>query len=76
MRRHALQIVIGAGFLLLFGCQNLFVHHAKHEFFRMATLIEVTIVSQTGDARMRPIWNSIDSLLAFWEMRYSQTNPR
>jgi thiamine biosynthesis lipoprotein len=68
------------GVLVLFAvcvqCQQGRIHHEKKQFFRMSTAIEVTVVTGRNDAKLGPLWNSIDSLLVFWDEHYSQNNPR
>lgn len=49
----------------------------KQIFYRMDTVVEVTLVLRKGDAkRVGETWRAIDSFLEQWETRYSQTNPR
>lgn len=76
MKQTLFKIAVGIGLLSLLHCNGHAAHHAKQQFFRMATLVEVTVVSEKDNSRMQPLWNSIDSLLAYWEDHYSQTNPR
>ena len=42
----------------------------------MSTVVEATVVTDQPDAALIPLWNSIDSLLEFWDEHYSQTNMR
>jgi len=63
-------------FVVCVQCQQGRIHHAEKQFFRMSTVIEVTVVTGRSDAALGPLWNSVDSLLAFWDEHYSQNNPR
>ena len=47
----------------------------KHSFFRMDTIIEVTI-SNAGSFKPEPVWSEIDSLLMDWEERFSITSEK
>ena len=49
--------------------------HERHLFFRMDMPTEVTIVNNGRHGNLAPVWRAIDSLLAEWENRYSQTRP-
>lgn len=75
MNKHSAPLGLVILAALLFQCQNPLAHNAKHQFFRMATLVEVTVATKKTDAQMGPLWDSIDSLLVFWEEHFSQTNP-
>jgi FAD:protein FMN transferase len=68
-------ILLTAGVCSLFRCTPP-LHHEKHRFFRMSTMVDVVISSRKSDADLQPVWGSVDSLLALWEERYSQSNPR
>jgi thiamine biosynthesis lipoprotein len=49
----------------------------KHVFYRMDTIIEVTVVMQKKDpGREAALWQRTDSLLENWEKRFSQTDAR
>jgi len=60
---------------LCIHCHKVPFHHAKKQFFRMSTVVEVTVATDRQEAELIPIWDSIDSLLAFWDAHYSQTGP-
>jgi FAD:protein FMN transferase len=52
-------------------------HLAKHVFYRLDTFIEVTVVMHGNDRYQETaLWQRIDSLLADWEQRFSQTDAR
>jgi thiamine biosynthesis lipoprotein len=49
----------------------------KHVFYRMDTIIEVTVVMRQKDrGREAALWRRIDTLLESWEKRFSQTGPQ
>ncbi|MBD3345447.1 MAG: hypothetical protein GF401_10335 [Chitinivibrionales bacterium] len=48
----------------------------KHTFYRMDTIIRITLVAHPDDKRVDSTWTSIDSLLRDWEERFSQTHER
>lgn len=58
------------------NCHRQAPYNAKKHFFHLAAAIEVTVVIDRQETALFPLWNSIDSLLAFWDEHYSQTNPR
>ena len=83
--------IILFAFLFLF-CQKQALHKAKHVFYRMDTVVEVTIVQgksessgiiaylksffiQNDSKNIEHMWERIDSLLADFEIRFSQTHP-
>jgi thiamine biosynthesis lipoprotein len=48
----------------------------KHVFYRMDTVIEVTVVLTKKDsARQTALWQRIEAFLEEWEQRFSQTGP-
>lgn len=50
---------------------------AKQVFYRMDTMVEVTVVLDKKSAPLETtLWQSIDSLLQDWEQRFSQDHPR
>ncbi len=61
--------------VFVFACTQKAPEHHKQTFFRVDTAIDVTIV-QVGKKGLKAIWSRIDSLLADWEKRYSQTAPQ
>ena len=49
----------------------------KHVFYRMDTIVEVTVVMPEKDpGREVALWRRIDSLLESWEQRFSQIDAR
>lgn len=69
--------------VLLVYCQKPALYKAKHIFYRMDTVIEVTIVlSKAGfwtkdyKSEVEDTWKKIDSLLMDFEIRFSQTHPQ
>ncbi|MBD3393863.1 MAG: hypothetical protein GF418_17160 [Chitinivibrionales bacterium] len=70
-RMRAVRIVVQlvlAAVLLACGCRGLI--HAKKTFFRMDTVVHVTIVAPRG-ADLDTVWQGLDSLLESWEQRFS-----
>jgi thiamine biosynthesis lipoprotein len=74
-------------------CQKQALKKAKHVFYRMDTVVEVTIVqgksespgfiafiksffSKNDSKNIENTWEKIDSLLADFEIRFSQTHPK
>jgi thiamine biosynthesis lipoprotein len=67
--------------LLFINCQKKELYSEKHTFYRMDTVINITIVIGTAKNPEKPVsdidsaWNRIDSLLEDFEKRFSQTHP-
>ncbi|MBD3242350.1 MAG: hypothetical protein GF331_17290 [Chitinivibrionales bacterium] len=56
-------------------CTRHELEHAKHRFYRMSTVTEVTVVMPRNHDPA-PVWRRIDSLLASWEQRFSSSGPQ
>ena len=98
MKRY-LRYIILLSILLLVNCQKT-APKAKHIFYRMDTVVEITIVkgnsgssgvidylksiknfiksffAKNDSKNIEYAWKKIDSLLADFEVRFSQTNPQ
>jgi thiamine biosynthesis lipoprotein len=73
MARLARTSLLAALVLLLGRCGS--IRYYKQSFFRMDTLVEVTLAAHSK-RRANAAFSSVDSLLADWEQRFSQTHPR
>ena len=79
--------------ILFICCQKQALKKAKHLFYRMDTVVEVTIVpgksessaliaylknlfTKNDSRNIEYTWEKIDSLLADFEIRFSQTHPK
>ena len=79
--------------ILFICCQKQALKKAKHLFYRMDTVVEVTIVPGKSESsgpiayvksffakddskNIEYTWEKIDSLLADFEIRFSQTHPK
>jgi FAD:protein FMN transferase len=60
---------------MMLQCNPKSMHNSKQEFFRMSMAFDVTIATDINDSELHSLWSSIDSLLAFWEVHYSQSDP-
>jgi len=60
--------------LALLGCAPPPREH--HTFYRMDTVVEVTLVMDKGTPPAASTWAQVDALLKTWEQQFSQTNPR
>lgn len=86
------NLIIICGIIFI-CCQKQALHKAKHLFYRMDTVVEVTIVqgksespdliafikslfSKNDSKNIENTWEKIDSLLADFEIRFSQTHPK
>lgn len=65
-----------AAFLLILtvSCGNRESVHVSRRFFRMDTVVDVTLATSSKTKRLDSTWSSIDSLLTDWGRRYSQTH--
>ncbi|MFH1760822.1 MAG: FAD:protein FMN transferase [bacterium] len=61
--------------VLFLSCSKFSPRHVKHNYFRIDTFTEITIV-QTKQMDMEPVWNGIDLLLLDWEERFSPGNEK
>ncbi len=64
--------------ILLVSCQKDIDIKEKHTFYRMNTIIDITLVVSQRNKNAEKIedtWKKIDSLLSDWEVRFSQTHP-
>lgn len=64
--------LLGAGLL---GCRGHRRIHATGRFYRMDTVVDITLVVPHG-ASVQPTWAAVDSLLKDWEERFGQGHPR
>jgi len=70
-----LRILLVVGAIVLVWCARPRIE--KHVFYRMDTIVEVTVVTRPPDsAAVSVVWRRIDSLLEDWEQRFSQSHPR
>ncbi len=75
--KHAILLVL----MIFLSCQKQpAVFKAKHTFYRMDTVVEVTLVikgkeDKDNKKRVAETWQTIDSLLEDFEVRFSQTHP-
>ncbi len=49
--------------------------HVSRRFFRMDTVVDITIATELKEKELEPTWSALDSLLTDWGQRYSQTHP-
>lgn len=81
MKRYIRYFILLPILLLVF-CQKPGLNKAKHHFYRMDTVIEITLVISEGwfgnksKKKVEEIWKKIDSLLTDFEIRFSQTHPQ
>ncbi len=64
-------------FMLILSCQKTQIGKAKHTFYRMDTVVEVTLVlkgKSDWNNKVEETWKKIDSLLTDFEIRFSQTH--
>lgn len=76
-----MKIALALVLLLLITCSKRQPNSTRHTFYRMDTIINITIVIDTQRNPDKPVsdidstWNMVDSFLADWEKRFSQTHP-
>ena len=70
-KRHTLLLIIICISAIIFISCSRDVHH-KRIFFRMNTVSEITVSVPSG-FNVKPVWESVDSLLAESEKRFSVT---
>jgi thiamine biosynthesis lipoprotein len=60
---------------LVAGCDWRRLTHVTNRFYRMDTVVDITLVVPRG-SRVEATWEAVDTLLKEWEERFSQTHPR
>ncbi len=73
MKKKCLLMIL----IVILFCQKTQIGKAKHTFFRMDTVVEVTLVLKgkgNSEKNVEETWKKIDSLLADFEIRFSQTH--
>jgi len=68
------RLIAVVPFVFTLMCERGFL--VKHLFYRMDTIIEVTVVMGEKDpGKEAALWRRLDSLFESWEKRFSQTDP-
>lgn len=68
-----IKYLIPLFFLLIANCGKKKDEIFKHSFFRMDTIIDVTITNK-GSFKPETVWSEIDSILKQWDERFSITS--
>ncbi len=71
--QYRLALLVGASLFFFVGCGG--HEYYKHTFFRMDTMVAATISAGTKKGAQEA-FAAIDSMLADWEQRFSQTHSR
>jgi FAD:protein FMN transferase len=61
--------------LFIVSCEKKNDELFKHSFFRMDTIIDMTITGK-GSFKPEPLWSEIDSILKDWDERFSITSEK